>query len=190
MPTSSSASRTAVASSNSPSSTAPPGNAICPLCAARLSERREKRMDQPPSTRTSGTSTQARRYCGAWISIAARRSRIFRRRSSDSSVNRDTPPRLRLDERNTLHAIHQLEPHAAQIGRKLEGRPLARCEIARQIQPEAIRDQAITGLTVLASPQCSLADVADGQRRFGSLHDFEFWEERECSGDADSRGRL
>src|SRR5438132_323871 len=182
MPTSSSASRTAAASRVSASSTAPPGKAIWPPCATRFAERREKRIDHPLSCRTSGTSTHARRYCGASISIAGRLEKICSSRSSDWSLNRDTRPRFRFDHGNALHGVDQRHSRAAQLVRKLDRRRLARRQVARQVEPVAVGDELISRLAVRSSTKDGIADVANSQYVDYLAHYLEFGEKRECSG--------
>src|SRR2546428_4719420 len=182
MPTSSSASRTAAASRVSASSTAPPGNAIWPPCATRFAERREKRIDHSLSCRTSGTSTHARRYCGASISIAGRLEKICCSRSSDWSLNRDTRPRLRFDHGDALHGVHQRHSPAAQLLRKLDRRRLARRQVARQVEPATVGNEVISRLAIRSSAESDIADIANSQDVDYFPHYLEFGKQWECSG--------
>src|SRR5579872_5335533 len=92
--------------------------------------------------------THARRYCGASISIAGRFARTERRRPTDSSLNLDTGPRLRLDDGNALDRVHERDRLAAQLARNVDRRALAGREVARQLEPAAVGDEVISGLAV------------------------------------------
>src|SRR5690242_17188059 len=108
-------------------------------------------------------STQARRYCGASISMAGRFARTERSRPTDSSVNLDTGPRLRLDDGNALHGVLERDRRAAQLARNVDRRALAGREVARQLEPASVGDEVIPGLAVRFCFQRRVADVLDGQ---------------------------
>src|ERR1051326_107703 len=174
MPTSSCASRTVASISVSPSSTAPPGNAIWPLCEARFSERREKRIDHCAPSRTSGTSTHARRCPGASISMAGRWPARSRSRASAASSKRIQ--RLRIEHRDGLERVVEAAVRGGE-----ERDFVAGAEVAREIEPfvaaGALGDEAVRGLAVAAGFQRDVAGVA--QRHFVAVvRGGDFGEER------------
>src|SRR5688500_10660281 len=110
-------------------------------------------------------STQARRCCGASISMAGRRARISLSRSSAASSN--TRERFERDDGNSLQGVIELAGNADVDG-------LAGMEIAGKREPAVAVDEAELGLTVGAGADGGRAEVADA-----GAFEFEFGEKLE-----------
>src|SRR5687768_10455261 len=109
-------------------------------------------MDHPPALRIKGMSTQARRCCGASISMAGRRARISLSRSNAASSNTRN-----LFERNERDALQG----DVDLARQFDLRRLPRVEVAWKGQPFVARDEAQLGLPVGARANGRGADVAE-----------------------------
>src|SRR5687767_6094049 len=109
-------------------------------------------MDHPPALRIKGMSTQARRCCGASISMAGRRARISLSRSSAASSN--TRNLFERDDGDALQGEIDLP-----LGSDVDG--LARVKIARKREPSVASDEAQLGLAVGAGADGGGTDVAD-----------------------------